>query len=257
MRACHIVGRVLLCGLLILAVVGCDAKLETRFDVSSQTQASVSASLYFNREATKGITQKDGLMGQIVSTVTRRTGVAPTVTRADGTVGFEVALRYDQLTSLSDLLGVASASVGPGPKRDHTALTVALVEPTAVTDAIDKGIADQPDAAALAASLKGSLRIAIGVHFDGGVRSVGFVDRAGQPVGLATDRSSNDVTVAQPLSEFREGTLVVVGDPTESLWRQAQSWLWPWGVAVVVGIGMVWWAFGDRRATRASSLPRR
>lgn len=193
---------------LLLALTGCEAGVKTRIEVTGAESSTIRASVTFTDEAAEEITSTPEMEAQLVKLIAARTGEKdPEREHEDGRLSYSVDLPYDRLQSAQDILGVSAASLqGEG---DDVTLTVELVEPAGLREAIERAAGEQPDAEALTAAMLGTTTVSVEAVFDGGV------EEATGPVDVA--RTETTASVTQAVGEFTPGQLVVRGDPERSL----------------------------------------
>jgi len=193
-------------GLVVLALSGCHAKVQTSVHVTGPTTADITVAAVFSDEAAAAITGHPDTRAQLEKVFTDRTGTAPQYTTSGGTVTVSEKLTYQQLTAAKSLTGVSAAALsGSG---DHVQVSLTLAAPTAVADAVRAATKAQPDAAALAATMLEQTDVVITVSFDGGISSV-----TGPHDG---DGHGHSVSYTRRADSTQDGTLVVVGNPHAS-----------------------------------------
>jgi hypothetical protein len=235
----------------MLAASACQADLLTTVTVTSSRESLVAVSLTFDEEATAALTPE--LDTQLTQLVSSRLGVDPSRGREGSKLTLSASVPYDVLVANSALLGVQSLQQSPPASGDGTALTAVLVTPTDLIEAISTGVASQPDADALKAAMLGSTSVGLRVVFPGRVLDVRFVDEQGDARPLDLARGVHDVVLAQPLSEFRPGTLQVTGEPvasSSSPWRRT---LLVTGAVCLLAVAA--WLASKRVSPRPSTRP--
>ena len=223
--------------MLALAVVttmtGCNARVSTEITVVSPTETRIVAAVRFEGEVATTITNDASLETQVRSLFEARSGVTPTRSAGDDWVAYEVELTYDQLVATAGLLGVAGATVGPGPSGEATATTITLVAPDELTEAISNSVEGQVDAEALVAAMLGTTTVAVAVTFPGGIDSAEFSGSTTATV------AGNTATLSQDVATFTAGTFVVAGSTTVAWWRHRL--VVPVAIVIAAG-GLVAWA---------------
>lgn len=218
-------GVIVLCGVL----AGCRAEVATVVHVRpADTRLDLRVEL--TGDAAAAFTDDD--VDRLVRLVARRTGQVPAVDRTDTTLTVRTPVPPERVADLAPFTGVA------GVVRHDRTVTVTLVEPERLVQAVTQSVADQPDAAVLAPTLLANSRVVIEVVFDGGVSDV-----TGDPVPEVDGARAR---LVRSLDDPATGTFAVTGDPTAPLTER-----WPVvpaaAAAALVAAALVTWRLVRRR----------
>lgn len=207
-----------------LTLAGCTAQVRTEFDVTSANAASVAATVSFTGEAAGVLAKDPSMRAELAGAFQDRTGATPKISVDEEEVVFSQQLRYSDLATAGDVLGVSSASLTGDSGR--ATLRVQLSQPRALEAAVREATAKEPDAGPLAETMLRSTDLVVAVTFAGGIDSVS---------GPSAVRDGKEVTVTRPALGAKAGELVVVGDPTWNWWK------WPLGAALLLGFVAATW----------------
>lgn len=228
-----------------VALTGCEADVATRITVESADETTIVTQVTLAGEAAEAALEDPASENEMVTLFQDRLGVAPTRDEDAGTLTWTAEVAYDRLVDAQQIHGVSSAVVGPRADGTGTALTVTLVEPAQLTEAIISSTVGQDDAEAMAAAMLGTMTVTVAVDFAGGTGDATFSGTA--PV----ERVDGTAVLAQDLDGFEAGTFVVEGS-TERAWYQHRLVI-PAIVIALVG-GLVAWI---TRPARPAGRPRR
>lgn len=193
-----------LLGALIL-LSGCQTTATTDVSLTSQTTATISATVDFSGAVAARLHATPALQAQLVHTITTRAGVVPVLeTNTAQTMLYTVPLTYAKLTAASSVLGIQQARLTALP-NGQVRFQAALVTPTALQQAVTSGTSAQPDAPSLQAAMLATTYVSLSVHAAGGI-----VSTAG-PVAWKT--ASTTTTETQSLAAFTPGPISVVAQP--------------------------------------------
>jgi hypothetical protein len=185
-----------------LLAAGCQAQVSTTIEITSPTASAITAQATFSGEIATYLEANPADSLAVAKLFSAYAHTQPSITQGSSTLTFSAPLSYAQLTAASGVLGVASAQLTPASGSDIT-LHAALVPPTKLLAAITKGVASQPDATALSATMVRLTTVALVVDFPGGVSS------ASPGVAISGNSASYTTTLANASSR----TITITGNP--------------------------------------------
>jgi hypothetical protein len=207
-----------------LLAAGCQAQVSTTIEITSPTASAITAQATFSGEIATYLEANPAASLAVAKLFTEYAHTQPTISQTSSTLSFSTQLSYAQLTAAAGVLGVASARLTPATGPDST-LRADLVPPTKLQAAITTGIASQPDAAALAATMARLTTVSLVVDFPGGVSS------ASSGVIVSGNSASYTTTLANASSH----TITVTGNPHANPTGRIIVYLLV-GIAVLVGV---------------------
>lgn len=197
--------RAVLLGLLAVLLVACESAVATEVTVRGQQHADIAVEVAFTGDVAEAIATSTELQRELEAVFTRHDLEVDRRFSADEVV-YRADLPYQTLSDVSDLTGVGSLALDPSGDRDAT-ITVQLVAPEALDRALRDGVANEPDAEALTAALRGSTYLTVKVVFPGGIGAVSSND------DLIVTGDDTSAEVEQPLTEYVTGSFTVTGTP--------------------------------------------
>lgn len=205
-----------------LLALGCEASVSTQLLATSPTAATIQIEVAFVGDAAEALIDAPALQAQLAELFTER-GLEAERDFSARRVAYTSSLTYDELAAASSISGVGDITLDPHDDGTAT-LSVAVVTPSSLRDAIIDGVEDEPDADALVAALTGSTIIEVDVVFPGGIEHVDATS------GLVIVGDDTTASLEQPLSEFIPGAFAVTGTPGTP---RTNPWLIAAGALVV------------------------
>lgn len=213
----------------VLLMGGCGPQTTTTVRPATGGGVDVQVEVRLPAETARQVSADPALAAQVEQAVARAAGRLPAREAApDGSLIYRVALPVDRVASSGGLTGVAGIEVSDSGGT----VTVTLVRPARLVDAISSATADLEDGAALRAAALAATTVRVSVEFAGGVHSAS----AG---GLSPVVDGQSATVTRTLVQARDRVVfTVTGDPAAPVLT--------WGRALVVALaaatGLGLWA---------------
>lgn len=197
----------------VLMLSGCESALVTEINVESATEASVVASVEFYDEAAEAVRVDPSLATEIKTVLKNKTGQEVKEKSTDGFVQYTSNMPYAKLAESASITGVESALLST--KENDVTLTVNLVEPGDLQQAIIQGNASEEDAEALVTTIFRTTTINVKVTYPGNI------SEATGPGTIVTDK--NTTSLKLPLADFSNQetlTFHVVGSTEAPFWTK-------------------------------------
>lgn len=192
-------------GLLLLS--GCQVAVTTDVSVESATAANLVASVTFENEAATAILGDATLEDQIEEILGKRTGSAVKRHSSDGVITYEAKMPYEKLADASGILGVQSALLNGD--EDSAKLSLTLVRPTELIDAITAANSEQMDASSITSTVLKTSYVIVKVNYPG---EITFAEGPGE-----LTREGNRAELKMSLEQFEAGVMVTEGSLKEPL----------------------------------------
>jgi len=190
-------------GLAALALSGCNAGVATSVRVTSASSSSITLGVFFSGEAAAKIASTPSLQHQLSRVISSRLHEPVNLSVSSSSVSWQSTVTYQQVVANSDVTGISSAALTSG--GGNTAkVTLTMVSPSALINAIDKGVAGQPASSSLATTMKTYTDVSVQVIFPGPATLV-------STTGPSAQVSNNVVSIHQSLENYAPGTVVLTG----------------------------------------------
>jgi len=213
--------------LTLLSVVfllgACQSSVETGIEIRGDGGADVSVEVRFEGDIANVLLEDDSLRTSLEQTLRGRVGAVQVVQAGRAYI---LKPTIEELRGASDLTGVADVGVSVNDGAGQVA--VVTVRPSGLEAAIAEAVKDEPDAAALVATMSANTFLEVSIDFPGEVRSTN---------GGVVQGSS--VVYRDSVQNWAEGTLVAVGE----LERGGMSGKW-WMLALLgaAAVALVRWS---------------